>query len=79
METFRIDDAEDFMAEIVVADGADGPALFTETHSVVCEICRSTAQCLSGREHVPEDLTDPDDHFLHALAFFRKIQERYTR
>ena len=78
VKAFRSHKFENFAAQSVVPDGADGPALLSEAAGVIGEIGRGAAERLSRREHVPKDLADPYYCLFHAFPFFN-MYARYMR
>ena len=53
----------------VATDGAYGPALLAKAHRVICKVGGCPAQGFPRREHIPQNLTDSDNHLLHTSAF----------
>ncbi len=53
VELFGIEIINDFVAEVVVADGTDNAAVEAELLNVISEIRRRAAYFLSFGEHVP--------------------------
>ena len=48
---------------LVPSDSTDCYRIQTELRYVVCEVCRSSAESASFRQHIPEDLADAYDVF----------------
>lgn len=62
---------EQFGAQLVVADGADGEAFRAVLGRMICEIDGCAAGTLAGGEHIPQDFAERNDDWLgHGVPFF---------
>jgi len=65
-EVMRFQRLHDFLAQLVLADGADGDGLMTELRGMIGEVGRCPAQFLSFGKHVPKRFPDSyNEFFIH--------------